>query len=189
MSFFRRFFPKQPSEPVMVYGGHKKVHHGSGFRYSSSAVFQHPEHITIGSETFIWHYAILDGTASLTIGDGCAIGGWVGIFTHSVPQAIRLYGYQYRKFKESEKVGFLVEPVSIGAFCNIGPHVVIQHGCTIGKGCLIMPGCILSPGTQIPDFSIVNRDGEIIGNTQAIDRPILDRNPELLGFYNAWSQL
>ncbi len=170
-------------KPTMLYNVNLN---GSKISYSSTTHFYKPENLKLGNMIHIWHYTIIDGTAPITIGDGCQIGAWVGIFTHSSHQAIRLYGYHFNEFTDHQKKAYLIEPVSIGAFTAIGPHCVVLPGSSIGKGCILKPHCIIPLGAIIPDFSIVEGEGIITGDTRKIDKYFLETNPELREWYDEW---
>ena len=45
-------------------------------------------------------------------------------------------------------------PLTIGADCTVG-HMVMLHGCTIGRGCLIGIGSIILNGTKIGDECLI----------------------------------
>jgi acetyltransferase-like isoleucine patch superfamily enzyme len=117
--------------------------------------------VTVGKNTWIGPYTILDGSGgSLSIGDNCAISAGVHIYTHNtVNQVIHN--------AEIEKA-----PVTIGNNVYIGPNVVIVMGCNIGNRVII--------GAN----SFVNKD--IPSNTKAFGTPVkvvdlvvLDRLPSL----------
>jgi acetyltransferase-like isoleucine patch superfamily enzyme len=159
---------------------------GSTLSYSNTTHFYKPENLSLGNQVHIWHYAIIDGTAPITIGDGCQIGAWVGIFTHSSHQAIRLYGYHFNAFDDYSKKAYLVESVHIGAFTAIGPHCVVLPGSRIGKGCILKPHTIIPMGADIPDFSIVEGEGKITGDTRSLDKYFLETDPQLRQWYAEW---
>jgi len=156
-------------------------------RYSNTVSFYHRERIRIGENVFIWHYTILDGTGGITIGEGCQIGAWVGIFTHSSHLAIRLYGSHYREVPEDEKKGYAVGPVRIGKYTFIGPRSIIMPGVTVGKGCLVSAGSFLH--TDIPDFAIVEGNpAKVVGDTRRLDARYLKKDENLQRWYDEWQQ-
>ncbi len=160
---------------------------GVKISYSNTTHFYKPENVKLGSMIHIWHYTIIDGTAQVSIGDGCQIGAWVGIFTHSSHQAIRLYGYHFNEFTDAQKKAYLMEPVNIGAFTAIGPHCVVLPGSHIGKGCILKPHTVIPMGANIPDFSIVEGEGKIVGDTRSIDQYFLDTDDDFKKWYNEWN--
>lgn len=92
--------------------------------------------VSVGRDTWIGPFAILDGSGGLTIGDNCSISAGVHIYTHdTVDWAIS--GGEAPAAKES---------VVIGDRCYLGPNCIISKGVTIGDRCVI--------GAQ----SFVNRD-------------------------------
>lgn len=160
------------SRPYMVYGYYSK--HDKKFkkntRISSSVIILNSENLNIGNNVWIWHYSIIDASNSITIGEGCQIGAWVGIFTHSSHIAIRLYGGDsYIKTPQYERVGYIKGAVSIGAYTFVGAKASIMPGVSIGRGCLIAAGTLVN--RSIPDFSIVvGNPGIVKGSTIDLDK-------------------
>ncbi|MFO0122956.1 MAG: acyltransferase, partial [Inhella sp.] len=64
-------------------------------RLSNHTVVFDPEKLDIHDHVFVGHFAILDASHGLTSEEGCQIGFFTGVFTHSSHAAIRLYGRQY----------------------------------------------------------------------------------------------
>lgn len=166
-NLFSRF-----SRPFMVYGykskadGKFKKH----TRISSSVVILNEENLDIADNVWIWHYSIIDASNKVSIGEGCQIGAWVGIFTHSSHIAIRLYGGDsYIKTNQQERLGYITGSVSIGAYTFVGAKASIMPNVTIGKGCLIAAGTLVNK--SVPDFSIVvGNPGVIKGSTKDLDK-------------------
>lgn len=155
-------------------------------RISDSVFFNHPEKIRIADEVFIWHYTILDGTGGLEIGRGTHIRAWVGIFTHSAHQAIRLYGGHYHEVSEDEKVAFDIFPVKIGNYTFVGAGAKILPNVTIGHGAIISAGSIVSK--NVADFQIVaGSPAQVVGDTRKLDALYLRRNPQLQTWYKEWT--
>ncbi|MCX6291724.1 MAG: acyltransferase [Bacteroidetes bacterium] len=159
------------SRPFMVYGYHCKAdgRFKRNTRLSSSVVILNKDNLQIGDNVWIWHYSIIDASNKVTIGDGCQVGAWVGIFTHSSHIAIRLYGGDsYIKTSQAERIGYIHGEVSIGEYTFIGAKSTIMPGVNVGKGCLIAAGTLVNK--SIPDFSIVvGNPGVIKGSTKNLD--------------------
>ncbi len=160
------------SRPYMVYGYYSKFDKKfkKHTRISSSSIILNEENLNIGDNVWIWHYSIIDASNKVTIGDGCQIGAWVGIFTHSSHVSIRLYGgASFIKTQQSERIGYLKGSVSIGDFTFIGAKATIMPNVIIGKGCLIAAGTLVNKSA--PDFSIiVGNPGVIKGSTIDLDK-------------------
>lgn len=160
------------SSPFMVYGYYsafdKKFRKFT--RVSSSAVILNKENLQVADNVWVWHYSIIDASNRVTIGEGCQIGAWVGIFTHSSHIAIRLYGGDsYIKTPQNERLGYLKGSVNIGEYTFVGAKATIMPGVTIGKGCLIAAGTLVNK--SVPDFSIVvGNPGVIKGSTKDLDK-------------------
>ncbi len=139
-------------------------------RISSSTVIMNKRNLQIGDNVWIWHYSIIDATNKVQIGEGCQIGAWVGIFTHSSHIAIRLYGGEsYIRTPQSERKGYVNGEVSIGAYSFIGARAAVMPGVSIGKGCLIAAGTLVNK--SVPDFSIVaGSPGVVKGSTKDLDK-------------------
>jgi len=92
--------------------------------YDSSVVIGD---VSIGENTWVGPFVVLDGSGTLVIGSNCSISAGVQIYTHdSVQWAITAgkEGYQYAS-------------TVIHDSCYIGPNVIIQKGVTIGTGCIV----------------------------------------------------
>lgn len=164
------------SRPFMVYGYYskndKKFYKHT--RLSSSVIILDKEKLNIADNVWVWHYSVLDASNGLTIGEGCQIGAWVGIFTHSSHIAIRLYGGDsYIRTPLPERKGYVRSSVTIGEYTFIGAKATIMPGVTIGKGSLIAAGTLVTK--SVPDFSIVvGNPGVIKGNTQKMDEEFFE---------------
>ena len=156
----------------MVYGYYSKYDKKfkKNTRISSSVIILDSKNLSIGNNVWIWHYSIIDASNSIMIGDGCQIGAWVGIFTHSSHIAIRLYGGDsYIHTPQNERIGYLKGSVIIGDNTFIGAKASIMPNVTIGKGCLIAAGTFVNKSA--PDFSIiVGNPGVIKGSTKDLDK-------------------
>lgn len=92
--------------------------------YDTSHVFGD---VSVGRNTWIGPFTILDGSGSLTIGDNCSISVGVQIYSHDTVAWATSGGtapYEYA-------------PTHIGDNCYIGPNTVIAKGVTIGRGAII----------------------------------------------------
>jgi acetyltransferase-like isoleucine patch superfamily enzyme len=84
--------------------------------------------VTVGEQTWIGPYTILDGSGGeLRVGSHCAISAGVQIYTHDTVERTLSAG----------KAPVSKAPTTIGSNCYIGPHTVIVMGVTIGDGCVI----------------------------------------------------
>lgn len=103
--------------------------------------------VTVGRNTWVGPFTLLDGSGGLTIGDYCSISAGVHIYTHdTVKWAV-----------SGGKAPYERAPVRIGNCCHIGGQTVIAKGVTIGDHCVI-GAC-----------SFVNKD--IASHTIAIGTP------------------
>ena len=129
--------------------------------YHSSYVFGD---VSVGRNTWIGPFTLLDGTGGLSIGDNCSISSGVQIYSHdTVKWAVSGGTAPYEH-----------AAVSIGSSCYIGSQSVVAKGVVIGDHCVV-GAC-----------SFVNRD--LPANTIAGGVPIrtlgrvelVDGDPELL---------
>lgn len=164
------------SRPFMVYGFYSKKDKKfyKHTRVSSSVIILNKENLKIGDNVWVWHYSVLDASNGLTIGEGCQIGAWVGIFTHSSHVAIRLYGGDsYIRTPLPERKGYVRSSVTIGEYTFIGAKATIMPGVEIGKGSLIAAGTLVTK--SVPAFSVVvGNPGVIKGNTLKMDEEYFD---------------
>lgn len=116
----------------MKIGKHSAIHTG--------LVLYNPSHISIGDGTIIGERCVLDGRASLLIGDHVDIASEVMIYNsqHDVHDPC---------FLATE------EPVKIEDYVFIGPRAIILPGVTIGKGAVIGAGAVLTK--DVAPYTIV----------------------------------
>lgn len=89
--------------------------------------------VSVGENTWIGPFTILDGTGGLKIGSFCSISAGVQIYTHdSVKWAV-----------SGGKESYERAPVKIGDQCYIGPNSVISKGITIGSESIIGAGSLV----------------------------------------------
>jgi acetyltransferase-like isoleucine patch superfamily enzyme len=92
--------------------------------YDSSLVYGE---VTVGENTWIGPFTILDGSGKLKIGSNCSISAGAQIYTHDTVRWAVSGGKESYEYAE----------VHIGNNCYIAPNVVIAKGVTIGDGCII----------------------------------------------------
>ena len=134
--------------------------------FEHGALAFHPENISIGSNVYVGHYAILSGyyksemqigsnvwigqqcflhsAGGLVIGDGVGIGPGVSITTSSHREVPRSFPIT------AAEVEFA--PVFLEAGCNIGIRAIILPGVRIGRGAQIGAGAVVSQ--NIPEYAV-----------------------------------
>lgn len=100
--------------------------------------------VSVGRETWIGPFVVLDGSGGLSIGSHCSISAGVQIYSHDTVRWALSGGsapYEYA-------------PTSIGDNCYIGPHAVVVKGVRIGSRCRIGAHSLVLE--SIPDGSIAH---------------------------------
>lgn len=103
--------------------------------YDSSVVIGD---VTVGCNTWIGPFTLLDGSGGLSIGDHCSISAGVQIYTHDTVQWASSGGTV-----PPERA-----PTVIGSRCYLGPNVIVSRGVIIGDGCVIGANSLVR--TSIP---------------------------------------
>jgi len=113
---------------------------GKGSSIHMGCKFYYPGKITIGEDTIVGDRAVLDGRASLVIGDHVDIASEVMI---------------YNSEHDTADEGFVAreEPVRIGDYVFIGPRAIILPGVTIGRGAVIGAGAVVT--RDVGDYKVV----------------------------------
>lgn len=163
------------SQPIMVYGCYNKVQNKyfRATRISSSAVITERNKLDIGDNVWVNHYARIDASGGVKIGNGCQIGYSSMILSHSSHMAIRLNGEQYIHMDVDDRRGYIHKEVCIGEYTFIGGHACIMPGVKIGKGCVVGVGSVVTK--DVPDHSIVvGSPAKVIGSTLDTDKPFFE---------------
>jgi len=121
--------------------------------YDNSLVFGD---VTVGENTWIGPFTILDGSAGkLTIGTYCCISSGVQIYTHD----------SIAHYVTGGKAGFKKKSTSIGDCTYLGPFSVVTRGVNIGKHCII--GAFSLVNKDIPDYSVAwGQPASVMGNIE-----------------------
>lgn len=128
---------------------------GKGSSVHMGARFYNPSNITIGEDTIIGEYAVLDGRAALTIGNHVDLASEVMIYNahHDIHDPL---------FRH------VLQPVVIEDYVFIGPRAIILPGVTIGKGAVVAAGAVVTKDVG---------EREIVGGVPA--KKIGERTTEL----------
>ena len=113
---------------------------GSGSSIHMGLIIYNPAGIVIGEDTIIGERSVLDGRASLTIGNHVDIASEVMIYNseHDV---------------NDPKFVAIVAPVTIEDYVFIGPRAIILAGVTIGKGAIIGASAVVTK--DVAPYAIV----------------------------------
>lgn len=113
---------------------------GSGSTLHTHARFYNPSNIIIGRDTIIGEGVVLDGRASIHIGD-------------HVDFASEVMVYNSQHDTESDDFHATSEPVVIENYVFVGPRSIILPGVTIGKGAVVAAGAVVTK--DVNAFEIV----------------------------------
>lgn len=141
--------------------------------------------LEIANNVFIWHHSILECSNGVSLGEGCQIGAYVLISSHSSHLAIRLYGRHYLEYN-GRHIAYVKGPVVIGCYSFIGPHTLIMPNTKIGKGSIVAAYSLVKG--EFPDFAIIGGNpAKIMGDTRDMDAKYLAEHPGLHEYYAEWA--
>jgi acetyltransferase-like isoleucine patch superfamily enzyme len=83
--------------------------------------------VTVGTDTWIGPYTVLDGSGGLVIGSNCSISAGVQIYTHDTVARSLSAGKEPVDYAQT----------LIGSRCYIGPNAIIAKGVKVGDGVVI----------------------------------------------------
>lgn len=117
---------------------------GKGTSIHMFTRFYDPTQISIGNDTIIGEYAVLDGRAQLTIGNHVDIASEVMIYNSE-------HNINSEHFAAAE--GIVLAPVTIQDYVFIGPRAIILPGVTIGTGAIVGAGAVVTK--DVASYTIV----------------------------------
>ena len=107
--------------------------------YDSSFIFGK---VSVGKNTWIGPFTIIDGSGGLSIGNNCTVSSGVHIYTHdNVAQTIT-----------GGKADIQRLPVSVGDCTYVGPNAILTKGITVGSHCIIGANSLVN--SSLPDFTV-----------------------------------
>ena len=112
--------------------------------------------VTVGKNTWIGPYVVLDGSAGMEIGSNCSISAGVKIYSHDTVNWAITGGSSDFEYAETW----------IGNNCYIGSNAIVSKGVSIGDGCIIGANSLVL--TDIPPNSkVVGSPARIIGKSRS----------------------
>jgi len=174
------------TRPYMVYysqnfQGEKKAN----IRISSSSVLNLKKKLILEKNVYIGHYIRIEASNGIHLDEGVQLASYSSIVSHSSHISLRLYGDEYGATKDP--IGYIKGAVYIGKYTFIGPHAFIMPNTKIGKGCIVKAYSYVRG--DFPDFSIIaGNPAKVVGDTRTSDLEILNKNPELVPFYENWAK-
>lgn len=131
---------------------------GKGSAIHMYTRFYDPANISIGEDTIIGEYAVLDGRDKLIIGNHVDIASEVMIYNSE-------HNVHSEHFAAVEAV--IKGPVVIEDYVFIGPRAIILPGVNIGKGAVVGAGAVVTK--SVNSFEIVGGvPAKVIGERQNI---------------------
>lgn len=137
--------------------GHIPLHHVRRFFYRLAGItigkgttihtgtrFYDPHNISVGEDTIIGEFAVLDGREKLVIGNHVDMASEVMIYNSE-------HNVNAEDFAGVESV--ITAPVIIEDYVFIGPRVIILPGVKIGKGAVVGAGAVVTK--DVDAFKIV----------------------------------
>lgn len=107
--------------------------------YDTSFVFGD---VSVGENTWVGPFVMLDGSGGIAIGRNCSISTGVQIYSHdSVRWAL-----------SSGRAGYEYAPVAIGDCCYLAPNVVVARGIHIGDHSVVATASFVN--RDVPPYSI-----------------------------------
>ncbi len=154
-------------------------------RISPASCIDHEEGLTLHDHVYIGPFNWLEASGGLTLEEGVQITSHVSIVTHSSHRTMRLLGRAFAT-DEPQRPGWVRAPVHIGAYCFIGPHVVIEAGTVLGRGCIVRAGSVVRG--QFPDHAVLQgQPARVVGDARAGDEALLAANPQWRAAYESWA--
>jgi acetyltransferase-like isoleucine patch superfamily enzyme len=135
------------------------VNIGKGSTIHMHARFYDPTHISIGEDSIIGEFAVLDGRDILHIGNHVDIASEVMIYNAE-------HNVNTEHFAAVESV--TQAPVIIEDYVFIGPRAIILPGTTLGKGAIVGAGAVVTK--SVNPYEIVGGvPAKVIGERQNKD--------------------
>ena len=166
-------------------------------RIAPSTCIEHADRLSLADHVYIGPFNFIEASGGITLGEGVQITHHVSIVTHSSHRAQRLLGRAYAAWPscaqaaaqtgaQTERPGWVAGPVTIGPYCFIGPHSLVEAGSRLGVGCIVRAGSVLR-GDYPAHAVIAGNPAVVVGDARQGDARWLAAHPELLAGYAAWA--
>lgn len=94
--------------------------------------------VTVGDQTWVGPYTVLDGSGGLSIGSHCSISAGVHLYTHDT----------VLRTVSGGQAPIDLAPTRVGDRVYLGPHTIVSRGVTIGDGAVI--GAVSFVDSDVP---------------------------------------
>jgi acetyltransferase-like isoleucine patch superfamily enzyme len=169
----------------MVFGEYSQGRWLANTRIAPSTCIEHEDRLQLADHVFIGPFNFIEASGGVVIGEGVQITHHASIVTHSSHRAQRLLGRRFVDWQGTPP-GWVAGPVTIGAYCFIGPHSVIEAGSTLGRGCIVRAGSVVRG--SFGDFAVIaGNPAQQVGDSREADMRWLAQHPELQAHYEAWA--
>jgi len=119
--------------------------------------------VSVGENTWIGPYTLLDGSGGLRIGGWCSISVGVQIYSHNTVKWAVTRG----------RAAYERSPTTIGDCCFLGPQCVVAMGVTVGSQCVV--GAHSYVNDDLPERSIAfGAPARVVGRVEIGDDGTVD---------------
>tara|TARA_B100000809_G_scaffold203915_1_gene205152 strand:- start:3895 stop:4527 length:633 start_codon:yes stop_codon:yes gene_type:complete len=172
-------------KPFMVYGFFNKSD-GKFYkktRISSNVKLINKSKIDIKDNVWVGHNSLLDGIGGIVIEQGVNIASHTCVYTHSSQDSIRLLGKNFIEIPAEQRIGYVLDGVTIGEYTFIGTSCILLPGTTLGKGCIVGAGSVIKG--KFPDYSIVvGNPAIVVGDTRKRDEKHWQSGIDFSNYYD-----
>lgn len=140
---------------------------GDNVIFEPGALVFHPEHIFLGDNVYLGHYAILKGYyknrmvvgSNVWIGQHCLLHSAGGLTIGNnvgIGPGVRITSARHDERGRDTPILFAdltMAPVLLKDECNIGVNAVILSGVTVGRGAQVGAGAVVV--SDVPDYAVV----------------------------------
>ncbi len=160
----------------IVFGESSQGRHLPMTRISPSTCIDDEAKLVLGDHVYIGPFNVIDAGRGVTLEEGVQVTSHCAIVTHSSHRAQRLLGRDFVLWTTG-RPGWVAGPVHVGAYSFIGPHSVLEAGCTLGRGTLVRAGSVVRG--SFPNFAVLaGNPAQVVGDTRDADARFFAAHPD-----------